>query len=191
MAKRLVGEDNLIHVFRAEVRSGSELWERVLSWMDAPSTVAEQSSESRANKLGIEAGGKGSLFVAEASGKGSFDTTGTKSSSVTTTRADASLSRIVRDIGNSEYVVSLDDFHYIPTAEAQEDVARQIKAASERRIKICTATVPHRADNVVRNNPELGRGSRKLTQPFGPHPIWSRLRSPVLRGCKSICLYPR
>ena len=34
-------------------------------------------------------------------------------------------------------------------------MARQLKAAGERGIKICTATVPHRADNVVRNNPEL------------------------------------
>jgi hypothetical protein len=42
----------------------------------------------------------------------------------------------------------------IPTA-AQEDVARQLKAAGEKGIKICTATVPHRADNVVRSNPEL------------------------------------
>jgi hypothetical protein len=154
LTKKLVGEDNLIHIFGAEVRSGPELWVRVLSWMDAPSSVVEQTTESRANKFGAEVGGKGSLFVAEASGKGSFDTTGTKSNSVTTTKADASLSRIVRDIANSEYVVFLDDFHYIPT-DAQEDVARQIKAASERGIKVCTATVPHRADNVVRNNPEL------------------------------------
>ncbi|UVO34688.1 hypothetical protein KUL72_24885 [Bradyrhizobium arachidis] len=154
LAKKLVGEDNLIHVFGAEVRSGAELWERVLSWMDAPSSVSEQSSESRANKFGAEVGGKGSILIAEASGKGSFDTTGTKTNSVTATKADASLSRIVREIGNSGYVVFLDDFHYIP-ADSQVDVARQIKAGSERGIKICTATVPHRADNVVRNNPEL------------------------------------
>jgi hypothetical protein len=154
LAKKLVGEDNLIHIFGAEVSSGSELWERVLSWMDAPSSVVEQRTEGRANKFGAEVGGKSSIFVAEASGKGLFDWTGTKSSSVTTTKADASLSRIVRDIANSGYVVFLDDFHYIPS-HAQVDVARQIKASSERGIKVCTATVPHRADNVVRNNPEL------------------------------------
>lgn len=155
LAKKLVGEESLIHIFGAEVTSGQELWQRVLSWMDAPSSVVEQSTESRANKFGAEVGGKGSILIAETSGKGSFDTTGTKSSSVTTTKAGVSLSSIVRDIANSEYVVFLDDFHYIPTTDAQEDVARQIKAASERGIKVCTATVPHRADNVVRNNPEL------------------------------------
>ena len=155
LAKKLVGEDNLIHIFGAEVRTGSELWERVLGWMDAPSSVTEQSSDSRANKTGGEVAAKGSILVAEASGKATFDTTGTRSQSTSTTRADSSLSRVVRDLANSDYVIFLDDFHYIPTEEAQQDVARQLKAAGERGIKICTATVPHRADNVVRNNPEL------------------------------------
>jgi hypothetical protein len=57
-------------------------------------------------------------------------------------------------VAGSEFVIFLDDFHYIHAA-VQADVARQIKAATERGIRICVATVPHRADNVVRNNPEL------------------------------------
>jgi hypothetical protein len=48
----------------------------------------------------------------------------------------------------------LDDFHYI-TKDAQSDVAKHIKAAAERGIRICVATVPHRADDVVRTNHEL------------------------------------
>lgn len=155
LAKKLVGEDSLIHIFGAEIRTGSELWGRVLGWMDAPSSVTEQAADSRANKTGGEVAARGSILVAEASGKATFDTTGTRSQSTSTTRTDSSLSRVVRDLANSDYVVFLDDFHYIPTEEAQQDVARQLKAAGERGIKICTATVPHRADNVVRNNPEL------------------------------------
>lgn len=172
LAKKLVGEDNLIHVFGAEVRSGSELWERVLGWMDAPSSVTEQTADSRANKTGGEVAAKGSLFVAEASGKASFDTTGTRSQSTSTTRTDSSLSRVVRDLANSDYVVFLDDFHYIPTEEAQQDVAQQLKAAGERGIKLCTATVPHRADNVVRNNPELrGRLAQVDTTFWSPEEL--------------------
>ena len=155
LAKKLVGEENLIHVFGAEVTSGSVLWERVLGWMDAPSSVTEQKADSRANKTGGEVAGKGSILVVELGGKATFDTTGTHSQTTTMTRADNSLSRVVKEIAKSDYVVFLDDFHYIPTEEAQQDVARQLKAAGEQGVKICTATVPHRADNVVRNNPEL------------------------------------
>lgn len=172
LAKKLVGEENLIHVFGAEIASGSELWERVLGWMDAPSSVTEQNTDSRANKTGGEVAAKGTILVAEASGKATFDTTGTHSQSASATRADNSLSRVVREIAKSDYVVFLDDFHYIPTEAAQQDVARQLKAAGERGIKICTATVPHRADNVVRNNPELrGRLAQVDTTFWSPEEL--------------------
>jgi hypothetical protein len=171
LAKKLVGEENLIHVFGAEVTSGSELWERVLSWMDAPSSVTEQTTETRANKMGGEAAAKGSIFVAEASGKVTFDTTGTHSQNNAATRTDRGLSRVVKEIAKSDYVVFLDDFHYIPV-DAQQDVARQLKAAGEQGIKICTATVPHRADNVVRNNPELrGRLAQVDTTFWSPQEL--------------------
>lgn len=122
--------------------------------MEVPASVAEQSVATTANRYGVEAGGKGSIFVAEATGKGSFDRTQTSSSTTTATRNDVGLARVVREIAKSDFVVFLDDFHYIP-ADAQNDVAKQLKAAGEQGIKICTATVPHRADNVVRQNPEL------------------------------------
>jgi len=154
LTKKLVGETNLIHVFGAEITSGSQLWSRVLDWMEVPASVAEQSVATTANRYGVEAGGKGSIFVAEATGKGSFDRTQTSSSTTTATRNDVGLARVVREIAKSDFVVFLDDFHYIP-ADAQNDVAKQLKAAGEQGIKICTATVPHRADNVVRQNPEL------------------------------------
>jgi hypothetical protein len=154
LAKKLVGEGNIIHIFGAEVGGGNELWTRVLDWMDVPSTTVEQTGESRSNRAAGEIGGKGSIFVAEANAKASFDTTGAKSSSTSKTNTKNGLSRVVREIAKSDFVVFLDDFHYIPV-EAQTDVARQLKAAGEQGVRICTATVPHRADNVVRNNPEL------------------------------------
>ncbi|MCK1737443.1 hypothetical protein IVA79_26520 [Bradyrhizobium sp. 138] len=171
LAKKMVGAEHLIHVFGAEITSGAALWERVLNWMDAPSSVVEQTTESRANKFGSEVSGKGSIFVVEAAGKGTAETTGTKSSTSSATRSDNSLARVARDIANSDYVVFLDDFHYIPS-EVQEDVARQLKAAGEKGIKICTATVPHRADNVVRSNPELrGRLAQVDTTFWSPQEL--------------------
>jgi hypothetical protein len=154
LAKRLVGETNLIQVFGAEVTSGSDLWARVLDWMDVPGSVSEQSTSGSASRVGGEAGGKGGFFVAEASAKTSVDHTRLSGAATTTTRSDVGLARVVREIAKSDFVVFLDDFHYIPP-EAQSDVAKQLKAAGEQGIKICTATVPHRADNVVRQNPEL------------------------------------
>src|SRR6185437_11635881 len=37
----------------------------------------------------------------------------------------------------------------------QTEIGKQIKAAAEKGVRICTASVPHRSDDVVRSNTEL------------------------------------
>ena len=64
------------------------------------------------------------------------------------------LTQVAREISGSAFVVFVDDFHYM-SRELQVEVAKQLKAATELGIKICTASVPHRADDVVRANAEL------------------------------------
>jgi hypothetical protein len=155
LVEKLVGKDNLIPVSGAEVQIGEDLWLRVLGWIEAPITTAEQTTASTGHRFGGETSGKtGIPVVAEVAGKGSYDQTRVTATTVTETRGSDGIARIAREIGNSSFVVFLDDFHYIPK-NAQDDVARQIKAAAERGIRICVATVPHRADDVVRSNHEL------------------------------------
>jgi hypothetical protein len=64
------------------------------------------------------------------------------------------LPQVVQELADSPYTLLLDDFHYIPSA-IQGDVAQQLKDAASRGVRICVASVPHRADNVVRALPEL------------------------------------
>ncbi|MBK6843876.1 MAG: hypothetical protein IPG88_16495 [Gemmatimonadetes bacterium] len=61
---------------------------------------------------------------------------------------------MVEEIANSPFVILLDDFHYMPRA-VQEDAAKAVKEAVRLGVKVCTAAVWHRADDVVRANPEL------------------------------------
>ena len=70
------------------------------------------------------------------------------------TVARAGLKQVQYKIAKSDFVVFLDDFHYMPR-ELQVEVAKQLKAAAELGIKICTASVPHRSDDMVRANTEL------------------------------------
>ena len=154
LVEKVVGKDSMILVSGAEVQSGDDLWSRVLSWMDVPSSVVEQTTKSSGHRFGAEASGKAGIVVVEASGKTSYDHTRGTATAVTETRSDDGLARVIRDIANSTFVVFLDDFHYIPE-NGRTDVARHIKAGAERGIRICVATVPHRADDVVRTNHEL------------------------------------
>lgn len=154
LVEKIVGKDNLIPVSGIEVKSGEQLWARVLSWMEGPVSTAEQTTTGGAHKFGGEAGAKAGILVAEATGKATYDYTRSSSTSVTETHVADGLAKVSKDIADSAYIVFLDDFHYIPK-ENQDDVAKHIKSAAERGIKICIATVPHRADDVVRMNHEL------------------------------------
>lgn len=72
----------------------------------------------------------------------------------TEVRERAGLSQVQREIAGSDYVVLVDDFHYM-SRDVQAEVAKALKEAVRLNIKICTAAVLHRGDDVLRANPEL------------------------------------
>ncbi|MGH1588659.1 hypothetical protein ACRBEV_10185 [Methylobacterium phyllosphaerae] len=155
LIKRTISADDLILVSGASITSAENLWTRVLGWMDAPVEVTKKSAQSYVGELNTKAGGSiGVPFVAkgsaEAGGKVSAGTTIDRSEKI----ASSPIDQVVREIGNSDFVVFIDDFHYM-SPDVQKDVAKQIKEIAERGVKILTASVPHRSDDVVRSNPEL------------------------------------
>jgi hypothetical protein len=154
LVQRVVGEDNLITVSGASVRSPDQLWERVLDWWGEPhSTTAasvDVTTETSAHEKGLTLGVPGS----GASGKQVSSTAhaGTQSTQATVNRRG--LPQVVQEIAHTPYTILLDDFHYIPS-QIQGDVAQQIKDAASRGVRICVASVPVKADNLVRALPEL------------------------------------
>jgi hypothetical protein len=64
------------------------------------------------------------------------------------------LAQVEKEIANSDYVVLVDDFHYMPR-DVQSEAAKSLKEAVRLGIKVCTASVIHRGDDLVRANPEL------------------------------------
>jgi hypothetical protein len=133
-----------------------DVWTAVLDWIETPTSTTEQTTQTSTSTTAI--GGQASFGlpggVLSAGGRtDSSDASATASArSVTTGRAG--LRQVQREIANSDFVVFVDDFHYMPR-ELQVEVAKQLKAAAEQGIKICTASVPHRSDDMVRANPEL------------------------------------
>jgi hypothetical protein len=154
LVQRVVGLGNLITVSGASVRAPDQLWERVLDWLGEPhATVASRqdaSSEGTTRDRGANLG---------MSGTGVTTKSGTVNTGMTAETLQATVNRrglpqVVQELANTLFTVLLDDFHYIPHA-IQSDVAQQLKDAASRGVRICVASVPHRADNVVRALPEL------------------------------------
>ena len=155
LVERVVGENDLITVTGAGLRSGSELWGRLLDDLEVPSSVTESDTGSHSGTLSAGAAGEVAVpLLAKGSVEGQGSLTSGRSRTTSTTRTRYGLLQVVKEIGNSSFVLLVDDFHYMPR-ESQAEVAKEIKEAARQGVKIVTASVPHRSDDVVRGNPEL------------------------------------
>lgn len=91
-----------------------------------------------------------------ARGKAELSGTGTYASSWGDTENNAidHLQMLIKELGGSDFVVFIDDFHYVPR-DVQSDVAQQIKEAIRNDVRFICASVPYHSDDVIRGNPDL------------------------------------
>jgi len=155
LMEKVVGRDLLITITGAGIQSADEIWIRILDWMGAPATHSKGATTS--GKVGAEAGTSGSaslfgLIDASAEVKGNIEIGHEREKSASFDRTG--LPQIVKEIGKSDFVVLVDDFHYMPR-NVQLEAAKSLKEAVRLGIKVCTASVLHRGDDLVRANPEL------------------------------------
>ena len=154
LVQRVVGEGNLVTVSGASVRAPDQLWERVLDWWGEPHSMTASRIDTSLDGKTVDKGVQLGVSVAGTSHK-SGSTSSTSSSETSQVMVNRrGLPQVVQELAKSQYAVLLDDFHYIPAA-IQSDVAQQLKDAASRGVRICVASVPHRADVVVRSLPEL------------------------------------
>ena len=155
LIKKVVEEDCLITVRGASIVSSEDLWNRVLDWMGEPDELTGTTNSTNEISGGAEGGGKvGVPFFAEGAAKGNVGAKRGWGGGETRTFRRNGLEQVIKEIAKSDYVVFIDDFHYIASG-IRDDIGRQIKAAAESGVKVFTASVPHRADDVVRSNSEL------------------------------------
>jgi hypothetical protein len=155
LVHKVLEKDNLIPVSGASIKSAEDLWARVLSWMDSPVGQSEKKVSSVNAEIGGKAGGTIAIpYLAEGKAEGEGKVGGEQRWESEAIYARTGLPQVIREIGGSSFTVFVDDFHYI-RKEVQEAIGKQIKEAAESGVRICTASVPHRADDVVRSNPEL------------------------------------
>jgi hypothetical protein len=143
-----------VPIVGAGVREPEQIWTRVLDWMDVP--LEREGKASSTLRTSARAGAKagGNVVVAQGEASGQLETGVTKETGSAEKKARRGLQQVVDELAGSELVLLVDDFHYMPR-DVQVEVAKQLKDAARRDVRIVTAAVPHRADDVVRANPEL------------------------------------
>lgn len=155
LINKVIPSDLHIRISGASIKTAEDLWTKVLSWMDVPSTIEHVEEKGDAVTGSAEANvqtGVFGMFKAGAKTTVQGEVSG-KSGTKRAVKLDP-MTSVIKEIGGSEFVVFIDDFHYI-APEAREELGRQIKSAMESRVKFLAASVPHRTDDVVRSNSEL------------------------------------
>jgi hypothetical protein len=169
LVERVVGRDSLIPISGASLRSSEDVWQRVLDWMDVPNSTT--GTRTVGATVGSEVTAKGGLeikLLAKAEAGGSVKGEVTGETGTEAVRDRRGLTQVVNEIGNSDFVVLIDDFHYMDRG-VQVEVAKTLKEAVRLGVKIVTAAVTHRGDDVVRANPELRGRVRAIDLQY-----WSR-----------------
>jgi hypothetical protein len=155
LIRKVVSQDNLIHIYGANIKAPDDLWMSVMAWMGGSIEITNTSASKTGGTVSVSGGGEiGIPFVAKGQGSAQGAASHESSSSTSTKVATSLLDQIVKEIANSDFVVFIDDFHYIDRSVCEE-IGKQVKAAAELGVRICTASVPHRSDDVVRSNTEL------------------------------------
>lgn len=150
----LITTDRIIPVTGQSLRSSNDLWQSVMRWIGGPEEI--EKINERILKAG--AAGKASAETGVIFAKGKVEgelNAGIEFASTTSEKYGVEFfEAVVRELSGSEFVVFLDDFHYI-SDDAQVDIAKSIKAIAERGVRVCIASVPHKSDDMVRANDEL------------------------------------
>ena len=163
--EKTLGRDNLIKVNGAGVKSSQELWLKVFAVIGTPVKVVETNEKNTTSSFGAKAEGSVPLLA-----KGEVTTVGTWGSKKAET-AEAAVDYVallVKELGKTEYIIFIDDFHYI-NPEVQQDIAMQIKEGIEGKVQFVCASVPYRSDDVLLANADLRGRAYKVDFKYWAH----------------------
>ena len=152
--ERLIGKENLIQVTGAGISSPADLWLRVFDILGTPISQNQSSSKATGGTLTGKISAQAGVIIA----KGGVETSlaGTHNQTATTSENFSIdyLSTLKSELNGTDFVIFIDDFHYIDK-QVQRELAEQIKDAMASKCKFICASVPYHSDDVIRSNPDL------------------------------------
>jgi len=155
LIRKVLDLNNAILIPGASIQTTNDFYGSAFEWLDIQTPTGETVSYAEGSQAKIGATVKvdapylgGANFSGEIGGSGSIN------KSTTSAISNNPFKKLVESATKRNSIIFIDDFHYIPT-QTQIELARIIKALAENGVRIFTASVPHRAEDVVRANPEL------------------------------------
>ena len=163
--EKTLGRDNLIKVNGAGVKSAEALWLKVFAVIGTPIKVIETKENNNTSTFGANT--EGGVPLLAKGGVSATGTWGSKNTEATESAVDF-VAMLVKDLGSTDYIVFIDDFHYI-NAEVQQEIAKQIKEGIEGKVQFVCASVPYRSDDVLLANADLRGRAYKVEFEYWAH----------------------
>lgn len=132
LCEKVIGLENIVSLTGSDFKNQHDFWTII------------------ANKVGISLEGE---YLETASLKGT-DTNPEERSVSTREKYISSKDKVIQYFQENNLVLIIDDFHYAPD-QLQLDIAYQLKDAIRREFKAIVISLPHRADDAIRKNPDL------------------------------------
>lgn len=111
--EHVLGKENLVLVTGAGVKSTTDLWVKVFDIIGTPIARTTTSSQTTSGSISATAGGEGNVLIFKGKGemKGSLDHSREEAHS--DVEAVDALQLLIRELASTDFVVFIDDFHYI------------------------------------------------------------------------------
>lgn len=129
LCEQVIGLDNIVEVSGADFNENTDFWAII------------------AAKVGLPY--MGEITTERASAEGKSEERDSKSE-----KYILSKDKIIRYYIENNKILVIDDFHYAST-EMQMKMAQQLKDAIRRELKVVVVSLPHRADDAIRQNADL------------------------------------
>lgn len=149
--EKTLGRDRLLQVTGAGVDSPKKLWDRVFDLIGTPAKVSHVASSMASGTTSAKA----EISVPVISSvEGSFSGTNARTLSKTHEYIPDYLNLLIKELGGTDFVIFIDDFHYIQKS-VQSRISEEIKEAVRGGVNFICASVPYHSDDVLRGNPDL------------------------------------
>ncbi|WP_313396905.1 hypothetical protein [Pantoea septica] len=152
--ENLLGKERLIQVTGAGINKPEDLWLRVFDILGTPISQSQSGARALSATLGAKASAQAGIVLAKGSAEGSVSGGITNTNTTTEGFSVDYLQLLKNDIAGTEFIVFIDDFHYIEKS-VQQEIAKQIKDAISSGCKFICASVPYHSDDVIRGNADL------------------------------------
>lgn len=150
--------NTIIDLSASQIESREDFWNQIGEQLELPDEVHIKTSQSENDVEKTQITGELSIKIAKLNISAGKDNTGSKGNEISH-RILRSQSSMMKYIIDNDFVLVIDDFHYA-SEDIQLYIARTIKTYLINGLKVIILSLPHRADDAIRLNPDLiGRTS--------------------------------